>query len=96
MKTFVFLKSLMEQIFILFHISRTSILLLPNKLNRVELTFLFNYKSNKSLSKNEFLNFKVNSRGSFFIPHTLDNYKDEFFRSGRKVLAKRFELKPYE
>ena len=43
-----------------------------------------------------FLNFKVNGRGSFFIPHTLDNYKDEFFRSGRKVLAKRFELKPYE
>ena len=43
-----------------------------------------------------FLNFKVNGRGPFFIPHTLGNYKDEFFGSGRKVLAKRFELKPYE
>ena len=57
MKSFVFLKSLMEQIFILFDIARTSILLLPNKLKRVELTFLFNYKSNKSLSKNDFSQF---------------------------------------
>ena len=87
MKTFVFLKSLMEQIFILFHIARTSILLLPNKLKRVELTFLLIISITNLYPKMNFLNFKVNGRGSFFIPHTLDNYKDEFFRSGRKVLS---------